>query len=371
MAIVLRLINGSVNGIVGVCKTYLSEITDSTNQAKGFAFLGVMRGLGMIVGPIVGGFLCLPAEKYPQIFPKGSLFDMFPYALPCVVGWGIAMIGTLVGFFVLEETNQAAIASNKRAFFYTWFINRQEAAPLLQDQVDDSTTEIDAEPRLSIWQLACMPRVYYSFILYTLTSFIYIQYDELFALWSRLPVSEGGLNFSSSDQGAAFAIGGFMLFFYQIFLFAPIEKALGCLKTFQTGLLLSLPAFIILPLIGKYGMLHEGRVEYLMWTLVGVCNILRTVGGVQAFTSTFIMVSNSVTSNYRGEINGSAQSLGSIGRMLGPIFAGTLFTWSLESNLPYPFDYHFVFNLLAVIVFLGYLISLRMPKDIDNRLEED
>lgn len=49
MAIVLRLINGSVNGIVGVCKTYLSEITDNTNQAKGFAFLGVMRGLGMVI----------------------------------------------------------------------------------------------------------------------------------------------------------------------------------------------------------------------------------------------------------------------------------------------------------------------------------
>lgn len=77
MALALRGLTGVVNGIVGVCKTYMSEITDSSNQARGFSIFGVARGMGMIFGPIIGGFLSMPAQKYPAYFPKGSIFDMY------------------------------------------------------------------------------------------------------------------------------------------------------------------------------------------------------------------------------------------------------------------------------------------------------
>lgn len=56
IALCLRLICGSINGIIGVTKSYLSEITDETNQAQGFALIGLNRALGLIVGPVVGVF---------------------------------------------------------------------------------------------------------------------------------------------------------------------------------------------------------------------------------------------------------------------------------------------------------------------------
>ncbi|KAI8892351.1 major facilitator superfamily domain-containing protein [Globomyces pollinis-pini] len=342
MAIALRSLNGSVNGIVGVCKTFLSEITDNSNQGQGFSIFGVARGLGMIVGPVVGGYLSNPHTKYPKWFPKDSLFYTFPYALPTVIGCIIALSATIIGYFVLEETNQLVLRKNQMS-------NDSETAPLLlnqdqsmdqvevEDNVDththgngdkgllnvldkatsltspndnnsddlltgstdltksthdlndlaihtgsdddrldqssvctvdsltvehhtnhlvttisttdnivnpstlnnhssintSATASIETQPNASIivsnttpnsstlqplpknlttYQLIMTKRVFYSLILYGSVAFLYIQYDELFALWSRLPFEEGGLDFNSADQGFAFAIAGVALF---------------------------------------------------------------------------------------------------------------------------------------------------------------
>ena len=362
VAIILRFLNGSVNGIIGITKTYLSEITDETNQGKAFSYFGVARGLGMVVGPIVGGFLCLPAEKYPSLFPKGSLFDQFGYLLPCVVGWLIAMFGCLVGFFVLEETNQNVIKKSLAV--------SSESDPESRPLLEECPTTV-REPK-KFKEMIESPKVLITLVLYTLISFTYIQFDELFALWSRLPLDEGGLEFDSSEMGKAYAIGGISLFLYQMFLFSRIERYLGTLRTFQSGLLFSIPAFLILPLANKF----ENRV--VVWVIIAFAQVFRACAGVQgicncltkAFTAVFIMVSNSITSESRGALNGTGQTLGSLGRMLGPVFAGITFSWSLENGLPFPVDYHFLFILLGMIVFAIFLVSLLVPTSIDQRSPE-
>ncbi|KAI8854161.1 hypothetical protein BC829DRAFT_219064, partial [Chytridium lagenaria] len=54
-ALLLRFLCGSLNGIVSITKTTLSEITDQTNQGQAFGVLGVARAIGLVVGPAVGG----------------------------------------------------------------------------------------------------------------------------------------------------------------------------------------------------------------------------------------------------------------------------------------------------------------------------
>ena len=375
-ALIIRFLTGSFNGIIGATKTYISEITDETNQARGFAIFGVARGLGMVIGPIVGGFLCLPHEKYPEIFPKGSLFDQFPYLLPCVVGFVVAIAGTLLGFFVLQETNQVVIRKQQlqRA------AEREESEPTASDPLllpggtssssleegVEEATKVPAKMPKTMWQMFQSRKVVLSLLLYTLVSFTYIQFDELFALWSRLPYDEGGLEFDSSTMGKAYSIGGFSLFFYQIFLFGPIERYLGTLKTFQTGLIFSLPAFLLLPLAG---LVRDN--ESAVWLIIGVSQVLRACAGVQAFTAVFLMVSNSITAESRGSLNGVGQTLGSMGRMGGPVFAGVLFSWSLENGMKFPFDYHFVFLILGLVVFSTLCVSFLLSKDIDQRERDE
>lgn len=38
-----------------------------------------------MVGPLIGGFLATPAEKYPKAFGTAKLFVKFPYLLPNMV----------------------------------------------------------------------------------------------------------------------------------------------------------------------------------------------------------------------------------------------------------------------------------------------
>jgi hypothetical protein len=272
--------------------------------------------MGVIAGPIVGGYLSFPAQKYPEWFPKGSLFDRHPFALPCIIGTAIVAAGLCIGYFVLEETNQKVI--NCPVDFNNFFFNKssrseEEEMLLPQENPSDDSTNVESN-RITTRELLAKNKVWTSLVCYGAVSFIYIQFDELFAVWSRLPAEKGGLGFDSSDQGTAYSLGGSLLFLYQLFAFPYIEKRFGILKTFQSGVLASIPIFIIMPLIGEFAAYRDGRFEFWVWFWVTLINMIRNLAGVQAFTATFLMIANSCPSDYRGTINGIGQSVGSLGR---------------------------------------------------------
>merc|ERR1719188_1497091 len=58
---VARALDGFFCGNMGVTRTYLGEIVDETNEAKGFGFLSTCFSLGMFIGPMLGGLLVYPA----------------------------------------------------------------------------------------------------------------------------------------------------------------------------------------------------------------------------------------------------------------------------------------------------------------------
>ena len=56
--------------------------------------------------------------------------------------------------------------------------------------------------------------------------------------------------------------------------------------------------------------------------------------------------------------------------MVGPVFAGTLFSWSLSNNLGFPFDENFIFGVLVILALLTLFMSWYLPLSIDHRLPE-
>ncbi|XP_057828207.2 probable peptide/nitrate transporter At3g43790 isoform X2 [Cryptomeria japonica] len=92
MAISTRFLLGSFNGMLGPVKAYSSEVCREEHQALGLSIVGTMWGIGLIIGPALGGFFAQPADKYPNIFSKKSLFGRFPYLLPCLCISVIAVI---------------------------------------------------------------------------------------------------------------------------------------------------------------------------------------------------------------------------------------------------------------------------------------
>eukprot|EP00842_Homolaphlyctis_polyrhiza_P001507 jgi/Hompol1/2357/HPOL_005965-RA len=103
-AMASRSLCGLLNGNVGVAKSVLGEITDSTNRSRAFSIFGLMFGVGMIVGPMLGGFLADPATNFPSVFGGIKLFVDNPYLLPCLVSATVSIGGFCVGVLFLPET---------------------------------------------------------------------------------------------------------------------------------------------------------------------------------------------------------------------------------------------------------------------------
>lgn len=101
-AVLARFLWGFLNGNIGVGKTYMAEIHDDTNSAKGMAIFGVVGGLGRTVGPFIGGFLSQPADHYDIM--KGTVFETFPFALPSCLVVIFCLIVFVVAYFELTET---------------------------------------------------------------------------------------------------------------------------------------------------------------------------------------------------------------------------------------------------------------------------
>ncbi|KAG0038253.1 hypothetical protein BGZ82_000697 [Podila clonocystis] len=103
-AIVSRSMCGLLNGNVGVAKSMLGEIADPSNQSQAFSIFGFAWGIGMIVGPVLGGYLANPAKNFPETFGNWQFFIDYPYFLPCLVAASGGVVGFIVGYFFLEET---------------------------------------------------------------------------------------------------------------------------------------------------------------------------------------------------------------------------------------------------------------------------
>jgi len=82
MAIATRFLLGALNGLLGPIKA--TKVCRTEHQALGLSLVSTAWGIGLIIGPALGGYLALPAEKFPNVFSPDSFFGRFPYLLPCL-----------------------------------------------------------------------------------------------------------------------------------------------------------------------------------------------------------------------------------------------------------------------------------------------
>lgn len=100
MAISVRLAQGLFNGAVGVAKGAVRDLTDETNEGRAMGQLGFAWGMGGIVGPLLGGLLCNPVDKFPWLFGGNELLTEYPYLLPCAVVASFTGLGAFLSLFI-------------------------------------------------------------------------------------------------------------------------------------------------------------------------------------------------------------------------------------------------------------------------------
>ncbi|GET92798.1 hypothetical protein, conserved [Leishmania tarentolae] len=111
MCAFFRFMHGLFNGNVMVAKTMMADITDKTNAAKGFAFVSLCYGIGVLIGPTVGGMLYDPVNSTTlrwMHISQDSIFSRKPALLPSLVIFIYTNIGMLVCTFFVMESNAKA-----------------------------------------------------------------------------------------------------------------------------------------------------------------------------------------------------------------------------------------------------------------------
>eukprot|EP00041_Stephanoeca_diplocostata_P024977 m.643876 g.643876 ORF g.643876 m.643876 type:complete len:286 (-) comp22643_c2_seq2:190-1047(-) len=103
LATFARFLGGATNGAVPIAKTYVSEVTDHTNQGQAMTLVTASWGVGLVIGPALGGYLSDPAAKYAA-FEGITFFEEYKYALPMFVVAFMCIVASVMGFLYLEES---------------------------------------------------------------------------------------------------------------------------------------------------------------------------------------------------------------------------------------------------------------------------
>lgn len=89
-----RIITGIAAASIPTAQAYIADSTDETNRAKGMALIGMAFGLGLVLGPPLGGIL----SSY------GMDLGLSPNLLPGAASAMLSMTALLMAIFVLPES---------------------------------------------------------------------------------------------------------------------------------------------------------------------------------------------------------------------------------------------------------------------------
>lgn len=108
----------------------------------------------------------------------------------------------------------------------------------------------------------------------------------------------------------------------------------------------------------------------MLWVLLQCWMFIKACGFSSGFTSVTILINNSAPKKVIGTINGVSQTMASLSSALAPAFAGNVFSFSLQEKRPWPFDFHLIFYVVAMVCVVMCWMSYRLPASINHRYDE-
>ncbi|KAE9409480.1 MFS general substrate transporter [Gymnopus androsaceus JB14] len=351
--VIFRALQGIFNGNIGVSKTVMAEITDSTNMADAFTMIPIMWSLGSTIGPALGGVLANPTTQWPQTFGKLVFFRDYPYFLPCAAAGLLCFAAFGLSYIGLKETLNHKLPADLS----------EESGPLLLDgepQTDygsssPSTQKPDIKPPSTRELLTVDLRII--LLNYGLLSFTDMSYFVLIPLIYSSSIPIGGLGLSPYQVGLILGIFALLSGFWNLLVLTRILKKIGPRKMYIISYSSFLVIFPLLWILRDVAHL-AGRVNALVWALL-VCQLLAASFINTAYNSMSLLVVQSAPPKSLGAVNGLAQMTASGTRGLAPLLASSLFSVSLESRVA---KGHLVDIVLIVLSAVGLVCAFRIPK---------
>ncbi|KAG2378528.1 hypothetical protein C9374_008167 [Naegleria lovaniensis] len=428
-ACICRFMFGLLNGNLGVTKSYLGEITDSTNQTRAFALTSITFGISSVLGPLVGGVFSRPHAQYPrfmELFPEWiqNISRIFPYILPNFIISTLAFTGFVIGYFRLQETNKSGWYYRK--FCKTEPVTDNDGMELTEMKIstangskneeedsrmtsppsmsmsrvnllsgdgnqenasinanEDFEEETALQPRNTLFQ-RIKQRIKLIFsnemlstaaplttcTLYMLLGAKQVMFDECLPLLAVMPIDKGGMGMSSYQLGLVGGFLGFIIIFHQVFIAHHVIKRFSALYCYRASLFADVILSLITPEI-IWLVVDDNSPAWrviLFWITLILLLLLRQVANGYSFLGTFLFTNNSVSKKNYGKLNGTAQSMVALSRMISPVVGGAIFAISVSSS--FVLGHRVIFYIIAGTSVFMFVFSFVLNAKI-NKPKED
>jgi len=259
---VSRCLAGIAGANIPTAQAYIADSTTPENRAKGMGMVGAAFGLGFIFGPALGGFL-----------------SQWGYQAPALFAAGLSLLNFLAALALLPESLPPERRTSAR---------RRSRVEVFRHAI--------ARPRL--------PTVLAVFFLIVSA---FASFESMFALYSQ-----ARFGFDSVTIGFLFAGVGVILAIVQGLLVGRVVRRLGEHRL--------VPAAIALLAIGLALVWVAGSVPALAFASA----VIAVGMGFQS-PSMLSVISQLSDPADQGAMLGVSQSLGSLGRIVGPLWGGFVF----------------------------------------------
>ncbi|MCE7792327.1 MFS transporter [Salipaludibacillus sp. CUR1] len=287
-----QLLSGALSsGVFPVAMAYTSDITEGDERGGAMGKIGAAAGLGIILGPAIGGLL--GAE---------SLY------IPFFAAAGFAFITCLIIWFGLPES----LPENKRSA-------EKESVKLLKPS--------------GLWQALLTPMAFGLIIAFAV-NFGKSNFSSVYGLYALERFGYG-----PREVGIILMVMSFIYLLAQGFIVGPLTKKFGEEKVIKTALIGNAAGFIFI-------MAAETFVVIILSVSFFILLNALLKPSALAFVSRRSVYS-------QGRTMGITESFMSLGRILGPLWAGSLFD----------FNYYYPFISGAVIFLIMFGVSFILTRE--------
>ncbi len=267
-----RIIDGATGGVVSTAQAYIADTSSPENRAKNFGLTGAAFGIGFIVGPAIGGSLAIINPRLP-IFLAGV----------------IALLNVGVAYWTLPES----LPPEKRAAI-RWR---------------------DLNPFQQLGSFLAVPQVSGLMLAFFVFNFAFGGFTSVFVL-----ILKDVFGWGVAQSGLVFMVVGIVSTIVQAGLIRKLIPWFGEVRLTTLGFLGLAVALMILPWLPRFEP----------WVSVGIFTSVILLAFSVGIMSPSLrgLLSNRVPPQDQGKVMGSSQGLASVAGILGPAWAGWVFTGS-------------------------------------------
>jgi DHA1 family tetracycline resistance protein-like MFS transporter len=263
-----RIIDGLTGANSSVIMAYVADITPSQTRGKYFGFIGALEGLGLVLGPTVGGLLA-----------------RFSIEMPFYVAAAVAFASFIVGLLFLPESLPKATRAS-------------------------SITVAALNPLRALWDVFTIRHLRWLLVaifLFMLPGYMVQSNLGLFA--------KDSMFWNADAVGVLFTIFGIASVLVQAVLLQWLLKHVGAMQLSIVGLCL---AVIALLLIVPVALVRSTPLFYSVM-------ILLALGDGLTSPNLPALISQGADERSQGKVQGGNKSMQSLAAITGPLVAGALY----------------------------------------------